>query len=60
MKASHAGLGITEQEWEVNLQYTRQALIKNGIAEREQGEFLALFEQYREEIVENKATAQHS
>ncbi|HJT01516.1 MAG TPA: group 1 truncated hemoglobin [Terriglobales bacterium] len=60
MKASHAGLGITEQEWEVNLQYTRQALIKNGIAEKEQGEFLALFERYREEIVENKATAQHS
>jgi hemoglobin len=59
MKTSHAGLGITEEEWEVNLQYTRQALIKNGIGEREQGEFLALFERYREEIVENKAAAQH-
>src|SRR5919198_2493884 len=26
MKTSHAGLGITEAEWEVSLEYTRQAL----------------------------------
>jgi hemoglobin len=59
MKASHTGLGITEQEWEANLQYTRQALSKHGIGEQEQAEFLELFERYRDEIVEGRAAAQH-
>jgi hemoglobin len=60
MKTSHAGLEITEQEWEVNLQYTRQALSKNGVRQREQAEFLTLFERYRDEIVESRDAAQHS
>ena len=59
MKASHAGLGISEQEWKANLQYKRQALSKRGIGAREQAEFLELFERYRDEIVEGKAAAQH-
>jgi hemoglobin len=59
MKTSHAGLGITEQEWEANMACTRQALNKHGIGAREQAEFLALFERYRGDIVEAKAAAQH-
>lgn len=59
MKTSHAGLEISKQEWEANLQYTRQALSKHSIGAREQAEFLALFERYRDEIVEGKAAAQH-
>lgn len=59
MKASHAGLGITRQEWDANMEYTRQALSKHGIGAREQAEFLALFERYRGDIVETKAAAQH-
>ena len=52
MKASHAGLGITEDEWESSLRHTMTALQKNGIAEPEQQEFLALFTQYKADIVE--------
>ena len=55
MKTSHAGLGITESEWEANLQYARQALNKNGVGDREQTEVLSLFERYKDEIVETPA-----
>lgn len=60
MKTSHVGLGITEEEWEINLQYTRQALDRREVGAREQAEFVALFERYRTDIVENKAASQHS
>lgn len=52
MKTSHMGLGITEAEWDANLQYTAEALRENGVPEREQVEFLALFTRYKAEIVE--------
>ncbi|HZS52497.1 MAG TPA: hypothetical protein VFA54_16630 [Bryobacterales bacterium] len=52
MKTSHAGLGITESEWNANLEYAIAALKKNGVPQAEQGEFLSLFTRYREEIVE--------
>jgi hemoglobin len=52
MKTSHAGLAITESEWEVNLDHARTALKKNGVGDREQAEFLSLFERYKDEIVE--------
>jgi hemoglobin len=56
MRASHAGLGITEDEWESNLRHTMTALQKKGIAKPEQQEFLALFTQYKADIVESTAT----
>ena len=52
MKTSHAGLAITSAEWEANLDLTRQVLAKRNLGEREQQEFLALFELYRDQIVE--------
>ena len=52
MKSSHAGLGITKDEWEINLKYTRAALDKFKIPAQEQAEFIALFEKYKSEIVE--------
>jgi hemoglobin len=52
MKTSHAGLAITLTEWEANLDPTRQVLAKRNLGEREQQEFLALFELYRDQIVE--------
>lgn len=52
MKTSHAGLGITEEEWNANLEHTAAALKHNGIPEAEQREFLALFTSYRDDIVE--------
>jgi hemoglobin len=54
MKTSHAGLGITDSEWEANLQLTKQALRKNGIGGIEEEEFLALFERHRRDIVESR------
>lgn len=52
MKTSHAGLGITESEWEANLELTRAALKKNAVGDREQAECLSLFERYRHDIVD--------
>lgn len=57
MKTSHAGLGITAEEWDINLDYTRQALKKHGIEQRESDEVIALFERYRTDIVEGSTTA---
>ena len=52
MKTSHAGLGITESEWQANLELTKAALEKNDVGDREQAEFLSLFERYKHDIVE--------
>jgi hemoglobin len=52
MKTSHAGLGITKAEWDINLQYTAAALEKFNVPKQEQAEFLELFTRYKDEIVE--------
>ncbi len=52
MKASHTGLGITEGEWQVNLDYTKQALHKHNVGECEINEVVGLFERYKSDIVE--------
>jgi hemoglobin len=52
MRTSHRGLGITNTEWDENMKASDAALAKNGVAEAERAEFLALFERYRAEIVE--------
>jgi hemoglobin len=52
MRTSHAGLQITESEWEASLEMTRKALQNHSLGLQEQSEFLALFEQYRNDIVE--------
>ena len=51
MKTAHAGLRITEEEWQANIELTKQSLQNQGVAEREQTEFLAIFERYKNEIV---------
>ena len=52
MKTSHAGLGITAAEWQANIQFATEALEKYGVALREKEEFLAIFEKYKNDIVE--------
>jgi hemoglobin len=52
MKTSHAGLRITEAEWEASIEYTRQALKNRGVGEPESGEVLAIFQRYKADIVE--------
>jgi len=53
MKTSHAGLAITETEWEVSQDYVRRVLRKLGVGEPETDEVVALFERYRADIVES-------
>lgn len=55
MKTSHAGLGITEAEWEASLQLLANSLDRLGVAPRERAEFVALFGAYQEDIVEDSA-----
>lgn len=52
MKTSHKGLAITTSEWETNMKASDAALAKNGVGDAERAEFLALFERYRNDIVE--------
>jgi hemoglobin len=52
MKTSHSGLGITDVEWETNINASDAALAKNGVGDAERAEFLALFERYRDDIIE--------
>ena len=56
MKTSHSGLGITNVEWETNMRASDAALAKNGVGDAERAEFLALFERYREVIVESETS----
>jgi len=60
MTTSHAGLAITETEWEISLECARQALRKLGIREREMNEVVALLEQYNADIAESSAKASES
>jgi hemoglobin len=53
MRTSHSGLGITDFEWEANMRASDAALTKNGVGDAERAEFLALFERYRDDIVES-------
>ena len=52
MKSSHAGLGITRAEWQATLQHASAALEKYGVALREKKDFLAIFQKYKNDIVE--------
>ena len=52
MRTSHAGLGITQIEWDAAVGHTAAALDHARIAPKEKAEFIALFERYKAEIVE--------
>lgn len=52
MRSSHAGLGISESEWAVFLEMIRKTVQNHSVGPREQSEFLALFERYKNDIVE--------
>ena len=52
MKTTHAGLGITEDEWDASTRYMAEALDKYGVPRREKQEVLALVEQMKQNIVE--------
>jgi len=52
MKIAHAGLGITEAEWQTSIEYASAALEKCSMALKEKEEFLAIFQKYKGDIVE--------
>ena len=52
MKTSRSGLGITETEWQATLEHALAALERCALAPAEKAEFLAIFQRYRDEIVE--------
>ena len=55
MKSSHAGLEITDAEWESMMQKLHATLDKFEIGEAEHKEFVALIEKDRKDIVEKPA-----
>jgi hemoglobin len=52
MKMAHAGLGITQQEWETSMKFWKASLEKSKVGDPEQKEFLAIIENLRKDIVE--------
>lgn len=55
MKASHEGLGITPEDWELSVKYLKETLAKFQVPEREQEEVLTFLGNLREGIVEKTA-----
>ena len=53
MKTSHAGLRITEAEWDANMRHTEAALHTMRVAEPEKAEFLSLFTRYKHDIIDS-------
>ncbi len=52
MKTTHAGLGITQAEWEANMRYMAEALDRYKVPQREREEVLARVVHMKEDIVE--------
>jgi hemoglobin len=52
MKASHAGLGITEKEWEAGAKHLIAALDKFKVPQKEKDEVVAFVSTLKKEIVE--------
>jgi len=52
MKTAHAGLGITERDWEASVKHLVATLDKFGVPEREKNEVLAALTQLKADIVQ--------
>ena len=52
MKASHAGLGVTESDWDITVKHLVAAIDKFKVPEKEKNEFLAIASQLKADIVE--------
>jgi hemoglobin len=52
MKASHAGLGITESDWQATVKHLVGTLEKFKVPEKEKGELLAIASSLKPDIVE--------
>jgi hemoglobin len=54
MKIAHAGLGITESDWDLTVKHLIASLDKFKVPEKEKNEFLALASSLKPDIVEKK------
>jgi hemoglobin len=54
MKTSHAGLGITESDWQLTVKHLVASLDKFKVPEKEKNEFLAIASSLKGDIVEKK------
>ena len=57
MKTSHAGLGISESDWDVLMRHIAATLQDLGVAEKEKIEFVSLVETLKDDIVEVRKAA---
>jgi hemoglobin len=54
MKVSHAGLGVTEEDWQVTVKHLVATLDKFKVPDKEKGELLAIASSLKVDIVEKK------
>jgi hemoglobin len=54
MKTTHAGLGITEADWQSKVKHLVATLDKFKVSEKEKGEMLAIASSLKADIVEKK------
>jgi hemoglobin len=52
MKTTHAGLGITESDWQVTVKHLNATLDRFKVPEKERNEILTLFASLKRDIVE--------
>ena len=52
MKTTHAGLGITESDWQVTVKHLNATLDRFKVPEKERNELLTLFASLKRDIVE--------
>ena len=52
MKTVHAGLGITEADWQLTVKHLTATLDKFKVADKERNEILKLFSSLKSDIVE--------
>jgi hemoglobin len=52
MKVAHAGLGITENDWQLTVNHLAAALDKFKVPEKEKGELLTIASSLKKDIVE--------
>jgi hemoglobin len=54
MKASHEGLGITEEDWQAAVNHLTATLDKFKVGKREKDELLGAVSKFKADIVEKK------
>jgi hemoglobin len=52
MKSSHAGLGITERDWNIFARHAADVLDDLGVGVREKDEVISLAEKFKSDVVE--------